>query len=150
MRSNLTRSRTFDPEEADYFYMPIYTSCFIYPIHCWADGPWWHSPSGPRVMHVANMLLEARDWVRSHFPWWNRRGGRDHIFLMTHDEGACYAPIEIFNSSIFLTHWGRLDLHHRSNTAFTPDNYTQEYVYSNQPNGWLKTIQGHPCYDPVK
>ncbi|KAL6758481.1 exostosin-like glycosyltransferase [Haematococcus lacustris] len=142
--------RTFDPEEADYFYMPIYSSCFIYPIHCWADGPWWHSPSGPRVMHVANMLLEARDWVRSHFPWWNRRGGRDHIFLMTHDEGACYAPIEIFNSSIFLTHWGRLDLHHRSNTAFTPDNYTQEYVYSNQPNGWLKTIQGHPCYDPVK
>ncbi|KAJ9511447.1 hypothetical protein QJQ45_029894, partial [Haematococcus lacustris] len=142
--------RTFDPEEADYFYMPIYSSCFIYPIHCWADGPWWHSPSGPRVMHVTNMLLEARDWVRSHFPWWNRRGGRDHIFLMTHDEGACYAPTEIFNSSIFLTHWGRLDLRHRSNTAFTPDNYTQEYVYSNQPNGWLRTIQGHPCYDPVK
>lgn len=39
-------------------------------------------------MHVTNMMIEARDWVRSHFPWWDRRGGADHIWLMNHDEGA--------------------------------------------------------------
>ena len=44
---------------------------------------------------------------------------------MSHDEGACYAPTDIYNASIFLTHWGRTDLEHESNTAFTPDNYTQ-------------------------
>ncbi|GLI60030.1 hypothetical protein VaNZ11_002095 [Volvox africanus] len=142
--------RTFDPETADYFYVPMYSSCFIFPLHCYADGPWWHVPSGPRVMHVTNMMLEIRDWIRKHFPYWDRRGGRDHIWLMTHDEGACYAPTEIYGSSIFLTHWGRTDLHHESNTAFTPDNYTQEYVHPEQPKGWMHLIQGHPCYTPGK
>eukprot|EP00798_Chlamydomonas_sp_ICE-L_P015005 gene15005-21073_t len=166
-----------NPEEADYFYMPIYSSCFIFPIHCWADGPWWYAPAGsrvihvanmvieakecvstpltasicPRVMHVTNMMVEAKEWVRSHFPYWDRRGGRDHIFLMTHDEGACYAPTEIYNSSIFLTHWGRMDKEHRSNTAFTPDNYTQEHSHPEwQPDGWLNLIEGHACYTPGK
>ncbi|KXZ54467.1 hypothetical protein GPECTOR_4g532 [Gonium pectorale] len=142
--------RTFDPEQADFFYVPVYSSCFIFPIHCYADGPWWHAPSGPRVMHVTNMMLEVRDWVRKHFPYWDRRGGRDHVWLMTHDEGACYAPTEIYNSSIFLTHWGRTDGEHASNTAFTPDNYTQEYVHPRQPDGWLHLIKGHPCYTPGK
>ena len=63
-------------------------------------------------MHVTHMMLEARDWVRRHWPYWDRRGGRDHIWLMTHDEGACYAPTEIYNTSIFLSHWGRMDLNH--------------------------------------
>ncbi|KAG1671014.1 hypothetical protein FOA52_014258 [Chlamydomonas sp. UWO 241] len=142
--------RTFDPEEADFFYVPIYSSCFIFPIHCWADGPWWHAPSGPRVMHVTNMMLEARDWFRKQFPYWDRRGGRDHIWLMSHDEGACYAPSDFYNESIFLTHWGRTDLVHESNTAFTPDNYTQEYEHPLQPGGWLRLLKGHPCFTPGK
>ena len=29
--------------------------------------------------------------------------------------GACYAPTEIYNTSIILTHWGRKDLEHSSN-----------------------------------
>ena len=113
--------RTFDAEDADFFYVPLYSSCFIFPIHCWADGPWWYAPSGPRVMHVTNLMLEVRDWIKEQFPWWDRRRGRDHIWLMTHDEGASYAPTEIYETSIMLTHWGRRDLNHRSNTAFIPD-----------------------------
>ncbi|KAG2486464.1 hypothetical protein HYH03_014911 [Edaphochlamys debaryana] len=142
--------RTFDPEAADFFYVPVYGSCFIFPLHCYADGPWWHAPSGPRVMHVTNMMLDARDWIRQHFPYWDRRGGRDHIWLMTHDEGACYAPSEIYNVSTMLTHWGRTDPNHASNTAFTPDNYTQEFEHPEQPGGWLRLIQGHPCHTPGK
>lgn len=38
--------RTFDPEAADFFYVPVYGSCFIFPLHCYADGPWWYAPSG--------------------------------------------------------------------------------------------------------
>ena len=37
---------------------------------------------------------------------WDRNGGRDHIFLISHDEGPCWAPAEI-RPSIILSHWGR-------------------------------------------
>ena len=38
--------RTLDPEEADYFYAPVYASCYIFPVLGWADFPWFHDPSG--------------------------------------------------------------------------------------------------------
>ncbi len=50
-------------------------------------------------------------------------GGADHIWLMPHDEGACYAPRQIW-PSIILSHWGRTDFPHASNTNYAPDNYT--------------------------
>ena len=57
-------------------------------------------------MHGANMLLEAKHWLQQAFPHWNRTEGRDHIWLMTHDEGSCWLPGELRNS-IVLSHWGR-------------------------------------------
>ena len=32
--------RTLRPEEADFFYVPVYTSCYSWPIFGWADFPW--------------------------------------------------------------------------------------------------------------
>ncbi len=32
--------RTLDPEEADFFYMPVYTSCFLHPVWGYVDHPW--------------------------------------------------------------------------------------------------------------
>lgn len=61
-----------------------------------------------------------------------------------------FLTADIYGSSIFLTHWGRRDSDHKSNTAFTPDNYTQEYVHPMQDKGWLHLIEGHPCYTPGK
>eukprot|EP00201_Polytomella_parva_P016605 CAMPEP_0175065286 /NCGR_PEP_ID=MMETSP0052_2-20121109/15834_1 /TAXON_ID=51329 ORGANISM="Polytomella parva, Strain SAG 63-3" /NCGR_SAMPLE_ID=MMETSP0052_2 /ASSEMBLY_ACC=CAM_ASM_000194 /LENGTH=538 /DNA_ID=CAMNT_0016331791 /DNA_START=174 /DNA_END=1787 /DNA_ORIENTATION=- len=147
----MSEHRTFDPEEADFFYVPVYSSCMIFPLHCYADGPWFHAPNGPRVMHATVQIAEAKKWIQKTFPYWDRRKGRDHIWLMNHDEGACYAPTDIFNASIFLTHWGRKDLHHESSTAFTPDNYTQDMTHPVfEPRGWIQRIQGHPCFDPEK
>ena len=48
----------------------------------------------------------------------DRRGGRDHIWLMAADEGACWMPKAVYDTSIVLTHWGRLDPEHKSNTAY--------------------------------
>ncbi len=62
--------------------------------------------AGPRVMHAATMLLEAKRWLETELPYWNRTGGRDHIWLISHDEGSCWAPSEI-RPSIILSHWGR-------------------------------------------
>jgi hypothetical protein len=67
------------------------------------------------------MTLQAKRWVQQHFPYWNRTSGADHIWLFTHDEGACWAPTEVANTSILLTHWGRMDLEHQSNTAYGGD-----------------------------
>eukprot|EP00798_Chlamydomonas_sp_ICE-L_P028400 gene28400-31535_t len=75
-------------------------------------------------MHAANMMLEVKHWIQRTYPWWNRRKGRDHIWLMAHDEGACYAPSQIYMNSILLTHWGRMDLDHQSASGWAPDNYS--------------------------
>ncbi|PNH08796.1 putative beta-1,4-xylosyltransferase IRX10 [Tetrabaena socialis] len=145
----MSEHRTFDPEEADYFYVPHYGACLIYPVMGWADYPWFWTPGGSRVMQVINMMREMVEWLDGTYPFWKRRGGRDHIFLFTHDEGACWAP-NVVKDSIWLTHWGRMDLNHTSNTAFTWDNYTADFVNWRQPEGYTKYIAGHPCYDPVK
>ena len=40
-------------------------------------------------MQAANMVLEATEWVqKTHPKIWQRRGGRDHIYLIPNDEGA--------------------------------------------------------------
>lgn len=44
-------------------------------------------------MHAGNMMMEALGWIkRVHGRYWQRRGGRDHIWLVTHDEGNCWVP----------------------------------------------------------
>lgn len=37
--------RTLDPEEADFFYVPAYLSCYLWPVHGWADFPSWYTYS---------------------------------------------------------------------------------------------------------
>ena len=67
-----------------------------------------HLSSGhPRPMHGLNMMLDLKKWIDDSFPYWKRRGGRDHIWLAAADEGACWMPTEIYQNSIVLTHWGR-------------------------------------------
>ncbi|PNH07164.1 hypothetical protein TSOC_006410 [Tetrabaena socialis] len=75
--------RTFDPEEADFFYgkrgraVPMYITCYFWPIMGWADSPWWHAPfageracgraragrEGVRVMDGVHAVFESiLDW----------------------------------------------------------------------------------------
>ena len=49
-------------------------------------------PAGPRPMEMAHMLIRLQRWIAATYPYWNRTGGTDHIWLFAHDEGACYAP----------------------------------------------------------
>ena len=57
-------------------------------------------------MHTSRMLLEAKRWLEDAMPYWKRKGGQDHIWLVTHDEGSCWVPSEL-RPSIILSHWGR-------------------------------------------
>ncbi len=38
----------------------------------------------------------------------------------------------------------------RSNTAFRPDRYDEDFKSPHQPEGYLKHTKGHVCYDPAK
>ncbi|GIL77471.1 hypothetical protein Vretimale_2966 [Volvox reticuliferus] len=145
----ISEHRTFDPEEADFFYVPHYASCLPFPIGVWADAPWFPEPGGPRVKQMINMVRDTLDWINTTYPYWRRRGGRDHIWLFTHDEGACWAPTAI-NASIWLTHWGRTELNHTSNTAFLADKYDSDFAGPLQPEGFIRYIRGHPCFNPAK
>ena len=49
-------------------------------------------------MHAMNIMLDTKRWIQANYPFWNKTGGRDHVWLFTHDEGACWAPLEIKDS----------------------------------------------------
>ncbi|KAL6745753.1 exostosin-like glycosyltransferase [Haematococcus lacustris] len=142
--------RTFNPEEADFFYVPLFISCWMHPIYAVADYPWWHGPSQLRVHHASNMMLEVQQWLQKTHPWWDRRGGRDHVWLTPHDEGACWAPRVITDNSIILTHWGRLDANHTSNTGYRADNYSKSLRNAWQKVDWRWNWKGGRCYHPDK
>jgi hypothetical protein len=57
------------------------------------------------------MTHELLQWVKTAHPYWNRTSGTDHIWLFAHDEGACWAPTEVYENSVILTHWGRMGPH---------------------------------------
>ena len=47
-----------------------------------------HARAGQRVFQGTNLLIEVKRWIeRVHPKIWARRGGRDHIWLLNHDEG---------------------------------------------------------------
>ena len=46
-----------------------------------------------------------------------------------------------------LTHWGRKDLVHASNTGWDPDNYSHPVQWPGyQETDWREVYKGHPCY----
>ena len=153
-----SRHRTYDPEEADLFYVPAYLACYIYPVYGAADWPHWPGLDGAkagivgtRVGAATRMMMSAQASVASVLPHWDSSGGRDHVFLMPHDEGACYAPEAAWPAHM-LASWGRLDLDHKSITGYWHDDYSND-KYRHPviaPQGLIKEHGDHPCLDPAK
>lgn len=70
--------RTFNPEEADWFYTPVYTTCDL-------------TPNGlPLPFKSPRMMRSAIQLISSNWPYWNRTEGADHFFVVPHDFGACF------------------------------------------------------------
>nr|XP_010918601.1 probable glucuronosyltransferase Os03g0107900 [Elaeis guineensis] len=75
--------RALDPNDADFFFVPVYVSCNF------------STPNGfPSLHHARPLLASAVELVSSQLPFWNRSGGRDHIFVASHDYGACFHAME--------------------------------------------------------
>jgi hypothetical protein len=80
-----SRYRTTDPEEADFFYVPV-------------------SPMGQQNHYNA---VRAARWVATQYPYWARRRGADHLYTWPWDFGACWVGGHpLLNASIQLSHFG--------------------------------------------
>ena len=71
--------RTSKPSEADFFFMPLYLSCNFNT-----------STGFPSLGHARSLMRSAVKLVSHDLPFWNRSKGEDHIFVATHDYGACF------------------------------------------------------------
>ena len=80
--------RTLKPWEADFFFVPVYVSCNFNT-----------STGFPSLAHARSLLRSAVKLVSRHMPYWNRSLGKDHVFVATHDYGACFHTMVV----IFLT-----------------------------------------------
>ncbi|KAL4191001.1 hypothetical protein AMTRI_Chr07g27410 [Amborella trichopoda] len=75
--------RTLDPYEADFFFVPVYVSCNF------------STPNGfPAIGHARPLLSSAVDDIAKSWPFWNRSDGSDHVFVASHDYGACFHAME--------------------------------------------------------
>ncbi|BBN00077.1 putative beta-1,4-xylosyltransferase IRX10 [Marchantia polymorpha subsp. ruderalis] len=70
--------RTLNPEEADWFYTPVYTTCDL------------TSNGLPLPFKSPRMMRSAIQYISIHWPYWNRTEGADHFFTVPHDFGACF------------------------------------------------------------
>nr|GLL24593.1 uncharacterized protein LOC109150988 [Ipomoea trifida] len=132
--------RTLNGEEADFFFVPVLDSCIITRAD---DAPHlsMEEHNGLRSSLTLELYKKAYDHIQSEYPYWNRSSGKDHIWFFSWDEGACYAPKEIWNS-MMLVHWGNTNSkHNRSTTAYWADNWNS---ISSDRRG------NHSCFDPNK
>ncbi|KAH0746654.1 hypothetical protein KY285_008311 [Solanum tuberosum] len=76
-------ARTFDPYEADFFFVPVYVSCNFSTVNGF-----------PAIGHARSLISSAIKLISSEFTFWNRSSGSDHIFVASHDFGSCFHTLE--------------------------------------------------------
>ena len=138
--------RTRDPAEADWFYVPVYASCAIVTAI-------FETPNSTRTRHrlalASRLYARALAHVRSAHPYWDASGGVDHVWTFGYDEGACFAPRELW-PSMLISHWGNtMAKHNRCTTTYDPDRWD----VARDPTSRLPLALAagdHPCYDPRK
>ncbi|KAF2300645.1 hypothetical protein GH714_014911 [Hevea brasiliensis] len=81
--SNSDDVRTFDPYEADFFFVPVYVSCNFSTVNGF-----------PAIGHARSLLSSAINLISTNFPFWNRSQGADHVFVASHDFGSCFHTLE--------------------------------------------------------
>ncbi|XP_057956238.1 probable glucuronoxylan glucuronosyltransferase IRX7 [Malania oleifera] len=75
--------RTFDPWQADFFFVPVYVSCNFSTVNGF-----------PAIGHARPLLATAVRRFSGEMPFWNRSHGSDHVFVASHDYGACFHAME--------------------------------------------------------
>jgi hypothetical protein len=120
--------RTLDPKEADLFYMPVYVGCYL------------HS-HGTNFIKTQELIRKSQQWARTHYPYWDRSQGADHVFTLTHDIGACIAPFQELRHAILITNTGELMNRKEAFSVYT-SMYTRDYKKAHDLS--------MPCFSPWK
>ncbi|KAE9616708.1 putative xylogalacturonan beta-1,3-xylosyltransferase [Lupinus albus] len=102
--------RTFDPYEADFFFVPVYVSCNFSAVNGF-----------PAIGHARSLIASAVKRISEEYPFWNRSRGSDHVFVASHDFGSCFHTLEdvamadgvpeIMKNSIVLQTFGVIHKH---------------------------------------
>jgi hypothetical protein len=71
--------RTFDPYDADFFFVPVYVSCNFSTVNGF-----------PAIGHARSLISSAVKLISTEYPFWNRSRGSDHVFVASHDFGSCF------------------------------------------------------------
>ena len=125
--------RTLDPESADLFFVPTLGSLGRMP----------GSEGAHRCTQTAHIEMLVHYLRRTH-PFWDRTGGRDHVFFLTGDQGSCGLGSTGINP-IFITAWGLLGAA-RKMEAF--ETFKDDFVDAGSVERAL--MRGEWCHAPHK
>ncbi|CAJ1955868.1 unnamed protein product [Sphenostylis stenocarpa] len=133
--------RTFDPYEADFFFVPVYVSCNFSAVNGF-----------PAIGHARALISSAVNLVSIEYPFWNRSKGSDHVFVASHDFGACFHTLEhvaiaegipqILKDSIVLQTFG---VNHRHPCQEVENVVIPPYV---SPESVRRTLENFPMKGP--
>lgn len=95
---------TQNPQEAHFFYVPIYPACVVYR-------------NFGNFRAYRYIVKKALNHIIYSYPYWNNSRGRDHVWSFVHDFGGCLTWNDSSNgvffpelrNSIFLSHLGDLN-----------------------------------------
>jgi hypothetical protein len=91
--------RVTDPEAADFFLVPVWVSSAMWQMN-WGFRDLL--PTGVRTVG------EAADYVRQTWPYFDRKGGADHLWVFGHDQGAwrIRQKLPLIAKGIFISPFG--------------------------------------------
>ena len=101
LHQQLLRSpyRTTDPEQADFFFIPLHLSLGYY-----SHRYYFKHFTTPAV----KPLRDALSYIKETWPYFNRNGGKDHLIVMTQDQGNRFVRQSVPEAAplIMIHHWG--------------------------------------------
>ncbi|CAI5488701.1 unnamed protein product [Closterium sp. Naga37s-1] len=139
-----SKHRTTNAEEADFFFVPVYAACLWLRLTNGGDASGIQllpHVQGNWAWHVAEMYSAVHRHIVHAYPHWNRSRGRDHLWPMGTDEGACLAPQAIWHGSM-LTSWGNSMAAHSHSVKAAPQQRWDDIP--------LTLRGGHLCYSAAK
>jgi len=84
-------------------------------------------------------VIDALRWVQTAHPFWNVSGGRDHVWIFSHDIGGCLAPLALAQVSIILQPTGEM-----------PPGRTRSLVRWRTHAGFQDRLNRWPCFTSGK
>ncbi|GAA5833798.1 hypothetical protein JCM11251_005969 [Rhodosporidiobolus azoricus] len=97
---------TSDPSEADFFFIPLFPSCYLFD--CWVKAGWKKTE---RCNIDEGYIQPLMQHIREEFPFWNASGGADHLLVHPMDYVDGYyteTSRSVMNSSTYLVTVGDL------------------------------------------